>query len=208
MIYILKSGMWYKIGYAQDVIKRVCQYGSYNPDVEFIAYGDGDKKTESEIHSILKEKKHKYRKEWFCADKQQIDYIVYKYNLNDAKEHNERIFFTTYKEKKRIACQKLPRETRLRLSKAGRKSFLKRKFTTIKYPKRKIGVVMPSRSRAVIQLSLDGDFIAEHLTLSNASRAIGMGNRVAAHIRECCIGERLSASGYRWIWKTNEHYKE
>ncbi len=44
MIYIIKSGEWYQIGYAANLLKRVKQYGTYNPDVEFIAYGEGDEK--------------------------------------------------------------------------------------------------------------------------------------------------------------------
>ena len=103
MIYIIKSREWYKIGYASNLLKRVKQYGTYNPDVEFIAYGEGDEKIESEIHSILKESKHEYRMEWFLASEEQVNFIINKYNLQNAAEYNKSIFFTTYQEKKQIA---------------------------------------------------------------------------------------------------------
>lgn len=119
MIYIIKSGEWYKIGYAANLLKRVTQYGTYNPDVEFIAYGEGDEKIESEIHSILKESKHKYRMEWFLASEEQINFIINKYNLQSAAEYNKSIFFTTYQEKRQIACNNMTEETRMKLSEAA-----------------------------------------------------------------------------------------
>lgn len=203
MIYLIKSREWYKIGYARNLLKRVAQYSTYNPDVEFIAYGYGDESIESEIHSILKESKHKYRMEWFLASEEQINFIKEKYSLQDASEYNRSIFFTTYQEKKQIACGNMSEETRLKLSEAGRRSSAKRKSKPIKFPKRKIGVVIPSRSKAVLQYSLDGAFISEYSTVSNAARSIGKSYSMAGHISDCCNGKRLTAGGYKWTWKNN-----
>lgn len=203
MIYLIKSREWYKIGYARNLLKRVTQYATYNPDVEFIAYGNGDKKVESEIHSFLKESQHQYRMEWFLASEEQINLIIERYCLQDASEYNKDIFFTTYRDKKQIACNNMSEETRLKLSEAGRRSGAKRKSAPFKKPKRKIGVVIPSRSRAVLQYSLNGVFIAEHSTTSNAARAIGKSYSMAGHISDCCSGKRLTAGGYKWTWKNN-----
>lgn len=203
MIYIIKSGEWYKIGYAANLLKRVTQYGTYNPDVEFIAYGEGDEKIESEIHSILKESKHKYRMEWFLASEEQINFIINKYNLQNASEYNKSIFFTTYQEKKQIACNNMTEETRMKLSEAARRRKPCAKGNTIACAKRRIGIVLPNRSKAILQYSLNGEFIAEHSTAANAARAIGKSYSMSAHIADCCRGKRYTAGGYKWIWKNN-----
>ena len=62
--------------------------------------------------------------------------------------------------------------------------------------KRKIRENNPSK--AVIQLSKDGKFIAEYPSIREASRQTGCNN---SHICECCKGERKSASGYIWRYK-------
>lgn len=201
MIYLIKSGEWYKAGYATNVFKRVCQYATYNPNVEFIAYGEGDKEIESKIHLLLKESKHPYRMEWFMASREQIDFIRAKYCPNDAVEYNKSMFFTTYKDKRQLACNNMSEETRLKLSEAGRRSGAKRKIKPFKSPTKRIDVIMPSRSKAVLQYSLEGDFIAEYSTISIAARAIGKSYGMAAHIADCCRKRRLTAGGYKWTWK-------
>ena len=57
--------------------------------------------------------------------------------------------------------------------------------------------------RQVIQLSVDGDFIAEYNTIAEASRMLGI-NQSA--IVKCCKGKNKLASGFRWIYK--EDYKK
>lgn len=52
--------------------------------------------------------------------------------------------------------------------------------------------------RGVIQLSLDGEYIAEFKSAMQASKLTGI-NR--ASIYNCCIGKNKTAGGYKWIYK-------
>jgi hypothetical protein len=50
----------------------------------------------------------------------------------------------------------------------------------------------------VIQLDLDGNFIAEYPTATEASRCSGIARR---NISACCCGDQKSASGFMWVKK-------
>ena len=62
--------------------------------------------------------------------------------------------------------------------------------------RRKISENNPSK--AVIQLSKDGKFIAEYPSIREASRQTGCNK---SHICDCCKGNRKSASGFIWRYK-------
>jgi len=51
------------------------------------------------------------------------------------------------------------------------------------------------QSRAVLQFSVDGKFIAEYYSISNASRESGIHR---ANINSCCLGKLKIAGGYKW----------
>ena len=57
--------------------------------------------------------------------------------------------------------------------------------------------------KPVIQLTLDGEFITEWAGAKEAGRKTGINRRC---ISKCCKGERLSAGGYKWMYK--EDYED
>lgn len=54
------------------------------------------------------------------------------------------------------------------------------------------------KCKLVIQLTLDGDYITEYPSVSEAFRQT---NITTSHISACCKGKRKSANGYRWMYK-------
>ena len=56
------------------------------------------------------------------------------------------------------------------------------------------------RSKAVIQLTLEGQKVKEFFGVREASRQTGING---SHIGDCCNGKpnRLTAGGYKWCWK-------
>jgi group I intron endonuclease len=54
-------------------------------------------------------------------------------------------------------------------------------------------------SKKVYQYNLDGDFIAEYSSMSEAARANGADD--PKHISQCCNNERRSAIGFRWSFE-------
>lgn len=197
MIYLIKSREWYKIGYAKNLLKRVKQYATYNPDVEFIAYMDGDECFESEMHKILSKYKHSFRKEWFKAPIELIDKIIKEYNFLDASEYNKDIFLSTYREKKKKACANYSEETRRKLSISGMKGIrIAIKNKTPESYKKPIGRVN-SRSKTVEQYDMNGNYLNRYTTASNAARGLGK-NYMCSHILDCCRGKRYAAGGFIW----------
>ena len=54
------------------------------------------------------------------------------------------------------------------------------------------------KSKPVEQLTLDGDFICEHINYNEASKAV---NGNAEAIRKCCVGESKKSAGFKWRYK-------
>lgn len=52
----------------------------------------------------------------------------------------------------------------------------------------------------VVQLTLDGEFIAEHPSAKEAQKALGYAR---SHIGSACKGKRPHALGFRWMYKTD-----
>lgn len=52
--------------------------------------------------------------------------------------------------------------------------------------------------KPIIQLSMSGEFIREYESLSDGARAV---NGASSNINKCCIGERGSHKGYKWMYK-------
>lgn len=65
-----------------------------------------------------------------------------------------------------------------------------------RYNKRKI---------SIIQLTLDGDFIAEWDGITDAAKELGVNN---SNISACCKGRMKSAYGYMWVYKDNYNEKK
>ncbi len=55
--------------------------------------------------------------------------------------------------------------------------------------------------KPVIQLTIDGDFVAEFISQSEAARQTGIDN---SYISGCCRGKNKSAKGYKWKYKILE----
>jgi hypothetical protein len=64
MIYVVKSGTYFKVGYSKDIKKRMQGYLTHTPDAELILYTDeGDTLLEKHIHKSLT--KYHHKNEWF-----------------------------------------------------------------------------------------------------------------------------------------------
>lgn len=58
----------------------------------------------------------------------------------------------------------------------------------------------PNKSKEIVQLSMDGAFVAEYPSIMEAERQTGLNN---ANISECSKGKRKSAGGFRWLYKSD-----
>lgn len=63
MIYLIESGNYYKIGYAENLEKRLKAYNTCNPDYKVIDTIEGSKYYETLLHTLCKTYNEKY--EWF-----------------------------------------------------------------------------------------------------------------------------------------------
>lgn len=68
MLYLIKSGDFLKIGYSNNVNKRLESYRTCNPDFIVLDTIEGDEKLEKALHKICKEFKIENRQEWFYLD--------------------------------------------------------------------------------------------------------------------------------------------
>ena len=50
MLYLIKSRDRFKIGYTSNLKKRLNTYLTHNPDIELLAYKQGNKNDEKELH--------------------------------------------------------------------------------------------------------------------------------------------------------------
>lgn len=60
-------------------------------------------------------------------------------------------------------------------------------------------------AKAVIQLTRDGEYVAEYMSAKEFARSIGK-EKSATHINACCTGKRGSAFGFKWMYK--EEYEK
>ena len=58
------------------------------------------------------------------------------------------------------------------------------------------------RSKPVVQMTLQGEEIAEYPSAIEASRQVGCGN---AEIGKCCSGKLKTSGGYKWKFKIKEN---
>lgn len=64
------------------------------------------------------------------------------------------------------------------------------------YGSRKGKVMNASQMRRVIQMDMEGNFIAEYPAVKKAAKAVGI--RFPEAITMCCSGKNKSAYGYKW----------
>lgn len=67
MLYFIKSGNYYKIGFSDNIEKRISCYMTHNPDFELIGLKEGDEEEELQYH----EKYYDYcfvQSEWMQLD--------------------------------------------------------------------------------------------------------------------------------------------
>lgn len=76
MVYLLKSGEYLKIGYSDNMDRRLTVYKTYNPDFTVLDIIDGDLNLEKTLHKLCKEFQVPNRKEWFYMN----DFIITTWN--------------------------------------------------------------------------------------------------------------------------------
>lgn len=65
MLYLIKSGDYLKIGYSQDIKKRMQTYSTHNPDIALLDTIEGDESLEKFVHNLCKEFRVNNKQEWF-----------------------------------------------------------------------------------------------------------------------------------------------
>ena len=65
-------------------------------------------------------------------------------------------------------------------------------------------VFVTNPGRSVVQLTLDGQYMAEFSNIKEAKRKLNMPN---IHVGDCCQGKRPNAGGFKWRYK-DEYEKE
>ena len=65
----------------------------------------------------------------------------------------------------------------------------------------KTGLMSPTRERAVIQYSMDGEKIQEYISISEAARQTGS---LVEKIVNCCRHERVTHNNFQWRYKDEE----
>ena len=70
MLYLIESSNYVKIGYAKDIVKRMRQYNTHNPEFNLIDVTNGELADETELHRKLKP--YKYKNEWYYFDKEVV----------------------------------------------------------------------------------------------------------------------------------------
>ncbi len=66
---------------------------------------------------------------------------------------------------------------------------------------RSIAGYVAKRGRPVMQYTLDGEFVKEHVAMSYAAAAVGASKKSAQLIRQCCDGQKNTFFGFIWKWK-------
>ena len=79
MIFLLKAQNLYKIGYANDIDKRMTAYKTHNPFVEWARYTKGSEKDEKKLHQ--KYKKYRTTGEWFQLPDEIVTELIQKFQI-------------------------------------------------------------------------------------------------------------------------------
>src|SRR5690606_26632576 len=90
------------------------------------------------------------------------------------------------------------KERRKHLVKYRRNTENKRRIIEMKKQNNNIHVAIEAKKKAVVQLSLDGKYIAEYESVIEASNSTGASS---AHISDCCKWKRKTSRGFIWVYK-------
>lgn len=71
MLYLIKSGNYIKIGYSENLEKRLQSYNTHNPNYQLIDTIEGNEDLEKTLHHLCKE--FKFKNEWFHLNQFIID---------------------------------------------------------------------------------------------------------------------------------------
>jgi hypothetical protein len=77
----------------------------------------------------------------------------------------------------------------------GQSDDTKRKMSKPKKYSENIAFANRSKGKAVLQLAMDGSFIAKHKIISDAAKAVSC---LRSNISACCNHKGSSAGGYKW----------
>jgi transposase/rRNA maturation endonuclease Nob1 len=67
---------------------------------------------------------------------------------------------------------------------------------------RAIGRKISTNSKPIVRLSLDGSYIDEYKSITEAARVLGTGKNIS-NISSVCSGKKRSSLGYKWAYKEN-----
>lgn len=73
MLYLIKSGAYYKIGYTDNIYNRLKEYRTHNPDVNLIGTKEGTLEDESNYHKEFSE--YITHGEWMQISNEQIEQL-------------------------------------------------------------------------------------------------------------------------------------
>lgn len=121
MIYLIESGEYYKIGYTQDLDKRLKQYATHNPNIKLIDSQDGDTKDENNLHYMCKP--FLVENEWFKKDPEILKiwkvynkYIKPQAKLKERLSCKESFLLQHHKSEMHIyKCNNVDKETSLEI---------------------------------------------------------------------------------------------
>jgi len=87
MLYLLKDGEHYKVGYStnmETLIKRIKNYKTHNPTFKYLGFREGTKKEEKHYHKLLG---CPPKSEWVCNIKEElIENIKLDFNMDGYLE--------------------------------------------------------------------------------------------------------------------------
>lgn len=94
--------------------------------------------------------------------------------------------------------KKRSKETRRKISESQKGKIIPEKQKKIL---REVNLGNKNRAHSIIQLSLDGEFIAKHESLKVAAEKINI--KGTGNISNCCSGKRRTCGGYKWKYEEN-----
>ena len=81
MLYLVRSKERFKIGYTTNLVKRMNTYSTHNPDVKLLAFKEGSKEEEKELHNKYKKYLIK-NSEWMDIPKEEILDFIREFDKN------------------------------------------------------------------------------------------------------------------------------
>lgn len=174
-----KNGRGYKGGYFKNVIKK---YGWNNITHEIVQYTD----TLTKVNIL--------EKMWISYYKKH-NYKVY--NLTDGGDGS--VGYKHTEESKQKMSIKRRGEGNVMY---GKKHTDETKKKMSDKSKLRTGI-LSGRHKEVLQFDKNGNFIAEFVSVLQASKAVGCSPRNIAHV---CNGEQKTAKRYKWMYKQDYKY--